>query len=172
LAFQFFDFECTWWRLFQKCVVPIFWLWVYLMKVIPEVCRANLLTLSVPDDGYSRSMSCQSFDFECTWWWLFQKCVVPIFWLWVYLMKVIPETCRAHTKLDIYVFITFILIQSYFWNILDKAKSLLFQSNVSFKLLWICSWISLSFFGSCAVNIFKKKTLVTPSYSTYYRCGY
>jgi hypothetical protein len=23
------------------------------MKVIPEVCRANLLTLSVPDDGYS-----------------------------------------------------------------------------------------------------------------------
>jgi hypothetical protein len=41
LAFQSFDFECTWWRLF----------WVYLMKVI----------LSVPDEGY----------FECTWWRLF-----------------------------------------------------------------------------------------------------
>ena len=101
---QSFDFECTWWWLFQKCVVPIFWLWVYLMMVIPEVCRANLLILSVPDDGYSRSVSCQSFDFECTWWWLFQKCVVPIFWLWVYLMMVIPEVCRAHTQLDIYVF--------------------------------------------------------------------
>jgi hypothetical protein len=33
------------------------------MMVIPEVCRANLLTLSVPDEGYSRSVSCQSFDF-------------------------------------------------------------------------------------------------------------
>jgi hypothetical protein len=31
------------------------------------------LTLSVPDDGYSRN---QSFDFERTWWWLFQKRVV------------------------------------------------------------------------------------------------
>ena len=39
--------------------LPIFWFWVYLMKVI----------LSVPDEGY----------FECTWWRLF----------WVYLMKVI-----------------------------------------------------------------------------------
>jgi hypothetical protein len=29
----------------------------------------------------------------------------PIFWLWVYLMKVIPET-RVHTKLDIYVSMT------------------------------------------------------------------
>jgi hypothetical protein len=44
------------------------------------------LTLSIPDDGYSRN---QSFDFERTWWWLFQK---PIFWLWAYLMMVIPET--------------------------------------------------------------------------------
>ena len=41
LAFQSFDFERTWWRLF----------WAYLMKVI----------LSVPDEGY----------FERTWWRLF-----------------------------------------------------------------------------------------------------
>ena len=41
LAFQFFDFEHTWWRLF----------WAYLMKVI----------LSIPDEGY----------FEHTWWRLF-----------------------------------------------------------------------------------------------------
>ena len=41
LAFQVFDFERTWWRLF----------WAYLMKVI----------LSIPDEGY----------FEHTWWRLF-----------------------------------------------------------------------------------------------------
>ena len=41
LAFQFFDFEHIWWRLF----------WAYLMKVI----------LSIPDEGY----------FERTWWRLF-----------------------------------------------------------------------------------------------------
>ena len=41
LAFQFFDFEHIWWRLF----------WAYLMKVI----------LSIPDEGY----------FEHTWWRLF-----------------------------------------------------------------------------------------------------
>jgi hypothetical protein len=74
MAFQPFDFERTWWRLF----------WAYLMKVILSVPDegyfehtwwrlfwAYLMTviLSVPDEGY----------FERTWWRLF----------WVYLMKVI-----------------------------------------------------------------------------------
>ena len=119
LTFQSFDLEHTWWRLFQKCVVytifdfPIFRPWAYLMKVIPETCRvcyiwlSNLSTLSVPDEGYSRNVSCilyltfQSFDLERTWWRLFQKRVVyaifdfPIFRPWAYLMKVIPETCRV-----------------------------------------------------------------------------
>ena len=65
LAFQSFDFEYTWWRLFQVFQSFDFeytwWrlFWVYLMKVI----------LSIPDEGY----------FEYTWWRLF----------WAYLMKVI-----------------------------------------------------------------------------------
>jgi hypothetical protein len=69
---------------FKLFCFPIFWLWVYLMKVILSVpdegyseCTwwrlfwVNLMKviLSVPDEGYS----------ECTWWRLF----------WVYLMKVI-----------------------------------------------------------------------------------
>jgi len=29
--------------------------------------------------------------------------IIPFFWLWSYLMKVIPETCRAY---DIHAFIT------------------------------------------------------------------
>jgi hypothetical protein len=47
--------------LWKYLAFQIFWLWAYLMMVvIPET---NLLTLSVPDDGYSRN---QSFDFEHT----------------------------------------------------------------------------------------------------------
>jgi hypothetical protein len=74
LAFQSFDFERTWWRLF----------WAYLMKVI----------LSVLDEGYFERTSWRLFwayfmkvilsvldegYFERTWWRLF----------WAYLMKVI-----------------------------------------------------------------------------------
>jgi hypothetical protein len=77
LAFQSFDYECTWWRLFG---FPIFWLWVYLMKVI---WLSNLLIMSVHNEGY---LAFQSFDYERTWWRLFG---FPIFWLWAYLMKVI-----------------------------------------------------------------------------------
>jgi hypothetical protein len=98
---QSFDFERTWWRLFQiynllTLNVPdegyfrftIFWLWTYLMKVISDLQSFdlertwwrlfqiyNLLTLNVPDEGYFR---------------------FTIFWPWTYLMKVISETCRVH----------------------------------------------------------------------------
>jgi hypothetical protein len=88
--------ECIWWWLF----------WVYLMMVI----------LSVPDDGYS----------ECTWWWLFwaylmmvilsvpdegysrkvlllletfKLFVFPLFRLWVYMMKAIPERLYCSQRL-------------------------------------------------------------------------
>ena len=73
LTFQSFDLERTWWRLFQKRVVctifdfPIFRPWAYLMKVIPETCRvyyiwlSNLSTLSVPDEGYYRNVSCELY---------------------------------------------------------------------------------------------------------------
>ena len=98
LSFQSFEFEHTLWRLFQKPVVPIFWIWTYLMKVIPETCRSNLLNLSIPYEGYSRNLSFQSFEFEHTLWRLFQKPVVPIFWIWTYLMKVIPETCHSNPQ--------------------------------------------------------------------------
>jgi hypothetical protein len=77
LAFQPFDYACTWWRLFG---FPTFWLCVYLMKVI---WLSNLLIMRVPDEGY---LAFQSFDYECTWWKLFS---FPTFWLCVYLMKVI-----------------------------------------------------------------------------------
>ena len=53
-----FDFERTWWRWSQKCVV-------------------RTSNLSVPDEGYRRNVSC-ALRF------------------WAYLMKVIPEMCRAH----------------------------------------------------------------------------
>ena len=65
LAFQSFDIEHTWWRLFLKRVLhtklfgfPIFWLWAYLFKVI------------------SGFLAFQSFDIERTWWRLFQKHVL------------------------------------------------------------------------------------------------
>jgi hypothetical protein len=49
LAFQSFDIERTWWRLF----------WAYLMKVIQaERTWWRLFRLSVPDEGYSRNLSC------------------------------------------------------------------------------------------------------------------
>ena len=103
MAFQPFDFERTWWRLF----------WAYLMKVILSVPDegyfehtwwrlfwAYLMTviLSIPDEGY----------FERTWWRLF----------WVYLMKVIlsiPDERLfqkniMHTRFDIYVFIACFLM--------------------------------------------------------------
>jgi hypothetical protein len=83
---QSFDFERTWWSVFNLLtlsvhdeVYSIFWLWVYMMKGIQsfDFDRTwwrvfNLLTLSVHDEGYS------------------------IFWLWVYMMKGIPEMSRAH----------------------------------------------------------------------------
>jgi hypothetical protein len=56
LVFQYFDFECTWWRLFQKHVMNTYWLCVYLMKVISEACHEHLLTLCVPDEGYCRNL--------------------------------------------------------------------------------------------------------------------
>jgi hypothetical protein len=51
LAFLSFDYEHTWWRFFG---FPIFWLWAYLMKVF---WLLYLLTMSVPDEGFSLSTS-------------------------------------------------------------------------------------------------------------------
>jgi hypothetical protein len=72
--FQSFDFERTWWRLFQKRVVRtkldiygfIWRIWLYclcsLVLFAPmslTFCISNPLTLVVPDDeGYSRKASC------------------------------------------------------------------------------------------------------------------
>jgi len=58
--------ERTWWRLFQRRVIV----------------RTKFLTVSVPDEGYSRDVS---------------LCVLN-FWLWAYLMKVIPEIVVVRTK--------------------------------------------------------------------------
>ena len=68
--------------------LQIFWLWVYLTKVIPGKCL------------------------QIFWLWVYLTKVIPgkclqIFWIWVYLTKVIPGKC---TKFDIYVFITVIFI--------------------------------------------------------------
>ena len=57
MSWTLIDFVCIWWRLFQKHVMNTYWLCVYLMKVIPKACHEHLLTLCVPDEGYSRSMS-------------------------------------------------------------------------------------------------------------------
>jgi hypothetical protein len=116
------DFERTWWRLFQKRVMPTKCRsWAYLMKAIPETrhahymsilsipdecyswtCHAHQMSiLSIPDEGYSRNASCPiSVDFERTWWRLFQKRVIPTKCRsWAYLMnaiheRVMPTKCR------------------------------------------------------------------------------
>jgi hypothetical protein len=52
MTFNYFMFERTWWRLFQKRVMytifdfPIFRFWAYQMKVIPETCRVYYIWLS------------------------------------------------------------------------------------------------------------------------------
>ena len=104
--------------------VPIFILvWAYLMKVIPQTRHLHSIsylryyfyfTMSVSYEGYSTNMSfalhyISSFLFlfynERTWWRLLHKHVirttlaifVSIFiLLWVYLMKVIPQTGHSH----------------------------------------------------------------------------
>jgi hypothetical protein len=107
-------------KTFKLFGFPIFRFWAYLMKVIPaylmKVIPAYLIQghssvpdegySSVPDEGYSRNVSCID---DLIWPWL--SCLGPliflllkilrlfwfqIFYLWAYLMKVIPETCRAH----------------------------------------------------------------------------
>ena len=107
-------------KTFKLFGFPIFRFWAYLMKVIPaylmKVIPAYLIKghssvpdegySSVPDEGYSRNVSCID---DLIWPWL--SCLGPliflllkilrlfwfqIFYLWAYLMKVIPETCRAH----------------------------------------------------------------------------
>jgi hypothetical protein len=66
-TFKYFNFERTWWRFFQ---IRVMHTWAYLMNSIPDPCRAHL---SVPDEGYSRPVSC---TLERTWWRLFQTRVV------------------------------------------------------------------------------------------------
>ena len=95
----------------------------YLMKVIPQTCHSLYIVylhfyfyfnMSVPDEGYSTNTSFALhymssflflFYYERTWWRLLHKHVirttlaifVSIFiLLWVYLMKVIPQTGHSH----------------------------------------------------------------------------
>ena len=72
-----------WVIVYYKCTdtVLIFWL-------------SNLLTLSVHDEGYSRSVPCALIWWR-TRWRLFQKRTVCTY-LIAYTMKVIPETYRVH----------------------------------------------------------------------------
>jgi hypothetical protein len=79
-----FDYVSTWSRLFQKLIqygYPIFWLWEYLIKVIPEtytIGLSYLLTMRVLDQGYSRNLynrAFLSFAYEGTWSRLFQKLI-------------------------------------------------------------------------------------------------
>ena len=65
-------FECTWRRLFQIRVVYI------------ELDVYIFITLSVPEEGYSRYVSC-TLNYMSTY-----------LLLWVYLKKVIPETRCVH----------------------------------------------------------------------------
>jgi hypothetical protein len=89
LCYIYFDLERTWWRVLQKLVVctmlDLLWLGAYLMTGITETRRVHyakstltsstwwrvlqklvvryiyLLTWSVPDDAYSRNLSCALF---------------------------------------------------------------------------------------------------------------
>jgi hypothetical protein len=128
------------------------------MKVIPQTCHSHYIrylrfylyvTMSVPDEGYSKYMSftlhyMSSFLFlsyyERTWWRLFHKHVirftlyifVPIFiLLWAYLMKVIPQTCRSHyiSYLRFYLYVTM--------SVPDEDYSI----NMSFTLHYISSFL-------------------------------
>ena len=117
------DFEHTWWRLFQKRVMPTKCRsWAYLMKTIPETrhahymsilsipdecyswtCHAHQMSiLSIPDEGYSRNASFPlSVDLEHTWWMLFMNASCPPnvdferTWWRLFQKRVIPTKCRS-----------------------------------------------------------------------------
>jgi hypothetical protein len=130
MAFLSFDYESTWSRLFQKLIqygFPVFWLWEYLIKVIPEtytIWLSYLLAMRVLDQGYSRdlyNMALLSFDYESTWSRLFQRLIqygYPIFWLWEYLIKVIPETYTIWLS---YLLAMRVLDQSYSRDLYNMA---------------------------------------------------
>ena len=76
------------------------------------------------------------FGFPIFWFWVYLMKVIPIFWFWVYLMKVIPEMCR--TKFDIYIFIN---------PIANTNRLILFVClmvfNVTFNNILVISWWSV-----------------------------
>jgi RNase P/RNase MRP subunit POP5 len=86
----------------------IFSLWVYLMKIIPETRRTWWRLFQkhvVPDEGYSSNTSYPMKiipETRRTWWRLFQQHVVPdedYSRNTLYLMKVIPATRRTRWRL-------------------------------------------------------------------------
>ena len=97
-------FERTWWRFISYIFYPN----------LQFQSHDFIVPKNNPDDGYSRDvllyLSIQNkvpkslVIFMLTN--IFKWCGFQIFWLWAYLMKVIPETRRdVRTNFDIYIFI-------------------------------------------------------------------
>ena len=125
--------------------------------------------MSVPDEGYSTNTSFALlyissflfvFYYELTWWRLFHKHVirttlyifVPIFiLLWVYLMKVIPQT--RHSLYIIYLHFYFYFIMS----VPDEGYS----TNTSFALHCISSFLFLFYYESTWWRLFHKHVIRT-----------
>ena len=73
-TFKLFGFPIFWHWVYLMKVIPIFWHWVYLMKVITIFWHWVYLMKVIP----------------IFWHWVYLMKVIPIFWHWVYLMKDIP----------------------------------------------------------------------------------
>ena len=126
----------TLWRICQY--FPVFWLSVYLIKVIPEMCPVHYIRYLRCDVSVSIF---QSLDYQCTRLRLFQKCVLcttldiyvymttlwricqyfPVFWLSTYLIKVILEMCHVH-------YIRYLRLYDYVVTYLSVFSSLLIIS--------------------------------------------
>ena len=130
-----------WLWLYLMEIIPIFWLWLYLMKVIP------IFWLIVPDGGYSNLLTdCtwwrlfQSFDYDCTWWRLFQSFDYDCTWWRLFLSFDYDCTwwrlfqkCAVHTKLDISI--VFFILPGHF-----NLPTLLSYLAILIFLLYYHTW--------------------------------
>lgn len=123
MAFQYFDFECTWWRLFQKHVV---WTKIYNLKIDKAII----------------DIDCKSYHsawclLECYW------ASVSMFIVSIILnMMPMPQLNLIHTLTCTYI-LTAICVASIKNSTLEKQKRW-FRSEISIYMLQystsICRW--------------------------------
>lgn len=103
LAFKSFDLGCLWWRLFKKHVA--------LRKT-----RYLSFYFSFTLMHFRKGISLYTMWNICIvlWYFLLSTTFILdgllIFWSWMHLMKIIPETCRAREPRYLYFYFSFTLI--------------------------------------------------------------